>query len=137
MKAVIVSLWVLALATTLRAGHHEHDTVSVAAPRCGWIEGANVRDISNVSEFCAHWVPSGFQIPTVTATRERLWIETPPGLAASLRSDDRTTRELLADWLTRWRTITGYRTASVTLLRRHVEIAKAETTMSGDSISVR
>ena len=117
--------------------HHSGHQLSVPSPKCGWIDGDNIRDRSNLSEFCAQWVPADLRIRSATAMHERLWIEAPPDLASTLRGDGRSTAALLRDWLEQWRTVTGYKTASVTLLRGHVEFAKVQTTMAGDAITIR
>ena len=69
--------------------------------------------------------------------REQLWIEAPADLASTLRGDDQSTATLLRHWLEQWRNITSYKTASVSLLRGHVEFAKVQTTMAGDIVTVR
>jgi hypothetical protein len=137
MKILLTASLVVLSLLTLDARHHNVGDLSVASPRCGWIEGENVRDFSNLEEFCARWVPAGFRIRAASATRERLWIEAPSEVVATLRSGEPTTRALLKQWLDQWRTITGYRTAFVVLLQGHHEIARAQTTLTGDFVSIR
>jgi hypothetical protein len=136
MKALLTTTLLIAIPLAVHAGHHTIGKLSVASPKCGWIEGENVRDFSNLTEFCARWVPMGVPIRGATARGGHLWIEAPPQFAADIRSE-LGTRALLEDWLQRWKTITGYRTAFVTLLQGHREIAKAQTTLTGDVVSLR
>lgn len=117
--------------------HHVGHELSVASPRCGWIDGDDLRDRRNLSEFCTRWVPAAFRIRSASAMKERLWLEAPTDLISGLRGDERSTAALLRNWLEHWRKITGYKTASVILLRGHVEFAKVQTTMAGDAISIR
>lgn len=135
-RLLTASLIVLA-SLSLNARHHATLDVSTRLPKCGWIEGGGVRDVDNLSRFCSRFVPAGYQIIGAGARREHLWIETRVELAAALLGDDQTTRTLLKEWLERWKTLTGYRTASVTLMRNHREVAKAETTMRGDVVTIR
>ena len=138
-SALKVLAWfacVVLLASTVSA-HHSGDELSIRSARCGWIGAEDSRDRRHLSDFCAQWVPADLRIRSATAQHERLWLEAPPDLAAALRSDDRSTAALLQQWLERWRKITGYRTASVILLRSHVEFARVYTTMTGDVVTIR
>jgi hypothetical protein len=116
--------------------HHSGQELAIPSAKCGWIEAENLRDRSNLSEFCAQWIPGEFRIRSVAAARERLWVETPPELAMALRGEVATAR-LLQKWLEEWRKISGYTTASVALLRNHVEFARVHTTMVGDVVTLR
>jgi hypothetical protein len=82
-------------------------------------------------------MPAELRISGASADRDSLWIEAPPDLVSTLRTDDRMTSALLRNWLEHWRKTTGYNTASVTLLRAHVEVARIRTTMRGDVIVMR
>ena len=119
------------------SAHHADHVLSLPSPRCGWIDGEDVRDRRNLTDFCARWVPAALRISSASATRERLWIETPPDVAATLRDDSRRIATLLRSWVEHWRTTTGYRTASVILVRNHIEFARIQTTMTGDVVIVR
>jgi hypothetical protein len=119
------------------AGHHTAARLSVPAPGCGWAEGESLRDRTNLSEFCQRWIPSRLGIRMAAADHEVVQIEASPALVAELRDDGRQTSALLRDWLQHWRALSGYRTASIVLLRNHVEIAKIYTTMSGDVVALR
>jgi len=68
--------------------------------------------------------------------RDQLWIEAPPEVAFSVREDRRTAAALLRQWLEHWKKTTGYRTASVTLVRDHAEVVKIQTTMGGDVVVI-
>lgn len=127
-------LWVLSPPAV--HAHHSGQELSTRSAKCGWIEAEDIRDRSNLSEFCAQWVPAEFRIRSATAVRERLWVEAPPDLAAALRGEV-STATLLRKWLEEWRKITRFSTASVTLLQNHVEFAKVQTTMTGDVVSLR
>ena len=121
---------------TVRA-HHTAMNLSVPAPGCGWAEGDSVRDRSNLSEFCLRWVPLRLGIRMAAADHEVVQIEASPALVAALHDDNRSVAALLRDWLQRWRTLSGYKSASIVLTRNHVEIAKIYTTMAGDVVAVR
>lgn len=132
---VLFTAWLLVVPVlTVHAGHHSHEEISVASPKCRWIDGESVRDIGNLSEFCARFVPVGLQVRAASASRERLWIEITPQLAATLLAGDVAARPLLEDWLERWKTITRYRSASVVLLVGHHEVAKVEATLTADAV---
>jgi hypothetical protein len=133
----LLTTFLLTVTTSVLHAHHTGWGVVTRSAKCGWLEGDNVRDVTNVSTFCVRYIPAGLQIQGVTANREQLWIDAPPELAAMLRENDATTEALLKEWQERWKTISGYRTASVILLRGHGEIASAGTTMSGDFVRVR
>jgi hypothetical protein len=117
--------------------HHGGHMLSVPSPRCGWIDGEDFRDRRHLTDFCARWVSTELRIAGASAIREHLWIEAPPELASTLREDDRATAALLRHWLDHWRKTTGYATASVTLVRSHVEFARIQTTMTGDVVVIR
>jgi hypothetical protein len=117
--------------------HHGGHQLSERSARCGWIDGPSLRDRRNLSDFCSQWMPAELRISSASADKDSLWIEAPPDLVSTLRSDDRTTSALLKNWLDHWRQTTGYTTASVTLLRGHVEVATIRTTMRGDVIVLR
>ena len=132
--AVILPL--VAVQPTAHAHHGGHQ-LSERSARCGWIEGPSLRDRRNLSDFCSRWMPAEVRISSASADRDSLWIEAPPDLLSTLRTDDRMTSALLRDWLARWRKTTGYNSASVTLLRNHVEVATIRTTMRGDVVVLR
>src|SRR5918996_15096 len=139
LRAVCIGTMLLclpALSSSLHA-HHNRQALAVASAKCGWIAGDDIRDRSNLSDFCAQSVPATLQIKRATAAKQQLWIEAPPDLVSTLRDDTGTTAALLRDWLARWRTISGYRTASVVLLRSHMVVARIDTTMTGDTVRIR
>ena len=133
--AVATAGWVL-LSPTLSA-HHAADRLSAPSAKCGWTEGDSLRDRSNLTEFCARWVPAELRIRSASADREQLEIEAPRELALVLKTDDRSTSALLREWLRAWRSISGFQTANVRLMREHAEIGKAYTTMAGDVVTLR
>jgi hypothetical protein len=135
MKFLILVL--LSVIASVGEAHHSMSGVPVKSAKCGWLEGESLRDVRNVTDFCAQSIGSGTRINSVTSDRERLWIEAPPQLAADVRSGESAARQRLGVWLKDWRRITGLRTASVSLVVNHVDVVKAETTMSGDVISIR
>jgi len=137
-KTVYVGALVILLtaAFPVRAHHGGHQ-LSLPSPKCGWIDGPSLRDRRNLADFCARWMPAELRISSASASRDSLWIETPPDLVSVLLADDRTTTALLREWLEHWRKTTGYNTASVTLVRNHIEFARIRTTIAGDMISMR
>ena len=138
MRVVLpLFLCVLSVLSSAVSAHHAADRLSAPSGKCGWTEGDSLRDRSNLTEFCARWVPGELRISSAAADRERLSIEAPRDLALVLKSDDRSTSALLREWLRAWRQISGFPTVEVRLLREHVEIAKAYTTMTGDVVTVR
>jgi hypothetical protein len=68
---------------------------------------------------------------------ERLFIEAPPTLKSTLREDDRHAAALLTHWLQHWRQTSGYRSATVILVSRHIEFARIQSTMKGDVVVIR
>ena len=136
MKAFLVAL-LLAVTTSVVQAHHQSWGAVTKSARCGWLEGDNVRDVTNLTTFCSRWVPAILHVRGVTAHREYLWIDASPELAAALLDNDATTEAILKDWLGKWRAITASRTAFVSVLRGHVEIARAGTAMSGDFVTIR
>jgi hypothetical protein len=127
-------LLLLGAVTSPVGAHHGGHQLSERSPKCGWIDGQSLRDRRNLTDFCARWMPAELRISGASANRDSLWIETPPDLVSILRADDRTTTALLRDWLEHWRKTTGYNTASVILLRNHIEFARIQTTIAGDVI---
>jgi hypothetical protein len=117
--------------------HHAGHQLLLPVTNCGWAEGDSLRDRSNLSEFCARSVPEGLRITGAGAEREHLWLEAPAALALALRDRDAATAALLREWLGRWRAISGYRTAAITLVHNHTEVARVYTTMAGDVVAVR
>jgi hypothetical protein len=135
MKSLtIVFLFLIA---SVCEAHHSVAGVPLRSAKCGWLEGESLRDVRNVAHFCAQSVGAGPQIYSVTSDRDRLWIETPPHVAMDIRSGDEAARLRLRTWLKEWRRITGFANASVSLVVNHVDVARADTTMSGDVISIR
>ena len=119
------------------AAHHGGHRLSVPSPKCGFIDGEDLRDRRHLADFCARWVPADLQVRSASAIREQLWIEAPPEIVFSLRTDGPPTAVLLKEWLNHWKKTTGYETASVALWRDHREVARIHTTMQGDVIVVR
>lgn len=117
--------------------HHTAMSLSVPAPGCGWAEGDSLRDRNNLSEFCQRWISPRLGIRMAAANHEVVEIEASPALVAALKDDSRSVSALLSDWLKHWRTVSGYKSASIVLVRNHIEIAKIYTTMSGDVVAVR
>jgi hypothetical protein len=118
-------------------GHHTAARMSVPAPGCGWAEGDSLRDRNNLFEFCQRWIPPRLGIRMAAADHEVVQIEASPALVAALKDDNRSVSALLRDWLQHWRAVSGYKSASVVLMRNHMEIAKVYTTMSGDVVALR
>jgi hypothetical protein len=134
---VAASLLSLCLLPSVGWAHHGGHKLLVPSPRCGWIDGQNLRDRRNLADFCADWMPAQLRISSASADRESLWIEASPELVSVLREQDRTMAALLRDWLEHWRKTTGYRTASVILVSQHIEFARIRTTMTGDVVVIR
>lgn len=131
---LLVALW---SASSTASAHHADHRLSEPSPRCGWIDGEDLRDRRNLADFCTQWMPAELRIRGASADRERLWIEAPGDLASTLRESDRTTAALLREWLQHWRQTTGYSSASVVLVRQHLEFARIQTTMAGDVVMIR
>src|SRR5690349_3709031 len=89
--AVVVAL--LANAPDLVA-HHSGHTLSIRSARCGWVEGDDLRDRRNASDFCTRWVQPDLRITNASANHQRLWIETPSALASSLLEDQQAVASL-------------------------------------------
>jgi hypothetical protein len=134
VAALLVVLW---SASFTASAHHADHRLAERSPKCGWIDGEDPRDRRNLADFCTQWMPAELHISGASADHERLWIEASRDLAATLRENDRTTAALLHEWLVHWRQTTGYTSASVILLRQHVEFARIQTTMSGDVVMIR
>jgi len=117
--------------------HHAGHALSVSSPRCGWVEGDNLRDRRLAAEFCGRWIESELGIAGASAIGERLWIEAPPTLRSALREDNRHAAALLTNWLQHWRQVSGYKAATVILMARHVEFARVQSTMKGDVVVLR
>jgi hypothetical protein len=128
---LLVALW---LTSSTPYAHHADHRLSEPSPKCGWIDGRDLRDRRNLADFCTRWMPAELRINGASADRERLWIEAPTDPASTLRGNDRTTAALLREWLEHWRRTTGYTSASVVLVRQHIEFARIQTTMSGDVV---
>lgn len=131
---LLVALW---SASSTASAHHADHRLSESSPKCGWIEGEDLRDRRNLADFCTQWMLAELRIRGASADRERLWIEAPADLASTLRESDRTTAALLREWLQHWRQTTGYSSASVVLVRQHLEFARIQTTMAGDVVMIR
>jgi hypothetical protein len=134
---VVASLVSLCAIPSVAWAHHGGHELSVPSPKCGWIEGESLRDRRNLADFCADSMPTQFRISSASAIWETLWIEASPELVSMLRDDNRTTAALLRAWLEHWRKTTGYSTASVILVRQHIEFARIQTTMRGDVVMIR
>jgi hypothetical protein len=135
---LLAAVCLAALPVVTVGAHHDHHDIHVRSLRCGWLEGDDLRDIRNLSDFCERSMPATFRIAAATAERERLWLEAPAETVAALRVDDRTAaRALLADWLRQWKRVSGYPNASLVLMYKHVEVGRAQTMISGDTVIVR
>ena len=134
-----VGLVVLGLggATAALQAHHAGHALSVPSRTCGWVDGDNLRDRRLAADFCGRWIEGELGIAGASAIGERLWIEAPPTLRSALREDNRHTAALLTNWLQHWRQTSGYKTATVILVSRHVEFARVESTMKGDVVVLR
>jgi hypothetical protein len=131
---LLAALW---STSSIASAHHADHRLAEPSARCGWIDGPELRDRRNLERFCTRWVPADLRVSNASADRERLWIEAPADLASALRENDRTTAALLRGWLEHWRQTTGYTSASVVLVRRHIEFARIQTTMDGDVVVIR
>ena len=137
MKYLLVPCLVVFSGLALHA-HHDHHDIHIRSVTCGWIEGDDLRDIRNLSDFCRRSVPATFRIASAAATREQLWIEAPADVVAAMRIDGpAATRTLLQEWLQQWKRISRYPAASVVLMYRHAEVGSAQSTVRGDTITVR
>jgi hypothetical protein len=134
---LLVGIFMLLVITPSVRAHHSGWGPMTLSPKCGWLEGDNIRDLTNVRTFCAQSIPAALRVQAATANREYLWVDAPRELTAALRENDSTTETILRDWLHRWRAISGYPTAFVIVLRNHVEIARAGTAMRGDFVTVQ
>jgi hypothetical protein len=137
MKGVAASLTLLLVGTVPVDAHHAMFGPRALSASCGWMDADTTRDLANLSTFCADSVPEQWRVRGATANQERLWLEAPADLLARLRERDPEARTLVTAWLAQWRRITGARGASIVLLRQHVDIATAASTMAGDVIRVR
>ena len=132
----VLALWIGGSPTQVGA-HHAGHALSVPSPKCGWVEGDDLRDRRLAAEFCGRWIDGELGIAGASAIGERLWIEAPPTLKSTLREDDRHTAALLTQWLQHWRQSTGYKNATIILVSEHVEFAKIQSTMAGDVVKIR
>src|SRR5919106_4895494 len=106
-RACMLAVTAATVAPSITHAHHTVSGVPIRSSTCGWIEGESLRDVRHLSDFCAESVPAGFHIISVTANRERLWIEAPSDLVARMRAGDEQPRALLRTWLEQWRVVTG------------------------------
>ena len=132
---VVVTLWLSSAASDVTA-HHSGHRMSGPSAKCGFIDGDNLRDRRHLTDFCAGAALTNVRIRSASATRERLWIEAPPEVGLELQEEARSTAALLKQWLVSWKETTGYRTASVTLMRGHAEVARIQTTMDGEVVVI-
>ena len=134
----LLTLSLIVVTTSPLHAHHTGWRAASKSLKCGWLEGSNVHDATNLRTFCFRWIPAAVQIEGAAANREYLWIDASPDLAASLWNHEAATAALLKDWLDGWKAITGYRTATVVVLRRdHLEIARAGTGTRGEFVMIR
>jgi hypothetical protein len=131
---LLVAVW---STSSIASAHHADHRLSEPSTKCGWIDGPDLRDRRNLANFCTRWMPAELRISGASADGERLWIEASKDLTSTLRDSDRTTAALLREWLERWRQTTGYTSASVVLVRQHIEFARIQTTMAGDVVTIR
>jgi hypothetical protein len=135
--ATVLTVFVLGPAPVDLRAHHGGHALSVPSPRCGWVDGDDLRDRRLAAEFCGRWIDGELGIAAASAIGERLWIEAPPTLKSTLREDDRHTAALLTNWLQHWRQTSGYKTATVILVSGHTEFARIQSTMKGDVVVIR
>jgi hypothetical protein len=132
-----VGVIVVGLGAAAVHAHHAGHALSVPSARCGWVDGSDLRARRLATEFCGRWIDGELGIAGASAMGERLFIEAPPTLRSALREDDRHTAALLTNWLEHWRQTSGYRSATVILVSRHVEFARIQSTMKGDVVVIR
>ena len=125
--AKVLVLCVLVGVPPVCEAHHTMTGVPVRSAKCGWLQGDSLRDLRNLSDFCANVVAGRTYIGGVASHRERLWIEAPPEFAADVRTGERAAQQRLASWLAAWRRISGYRHASVAIVTNHVDVVTVVT----------
>lgn len=104
------------------AAHHSRSGVPVKSAKCGWLQGESVRDLRNVSDFCAAFAADETAVRGAVSDRERLWLDATPGFAADVLTGEPEARMRVARWLAEWRRISGYDRASIAIVANHVDV---------------
>ena len=104
---------------------------------CRQIDGETQKDKENLSRFCNKGISKG-AVVKAEAMDSLLWISVPKSMATAMMGDRLQAEQLVKVWMRGWRAETGRKAVTVYVLWEDVEVAKGDTTWTGeDRITVK
>jgi hypothetical protein len=106
------------------------------SPTCGPVNGKSSIDRQNVLTFCKENIVKG-TVVGAEAIESLLWIKVSRDMADQMRADRLNTEQIVKNWMTEWRKITGSKAVTVYVKWEDVEIATGgNTALSGDRVTI-
>lgn len=107
------------------------------SPTCGTVTGKTQKDLDNVLAFCAAGIMKG-AVVGADAMDSLLWLKLSRAMADGIRADKLSGQQLITVWMRGWKTYSGSKAVTVSVLWMDVEIAEGQTTMlRGDQVTIR
>ena len=109
--------------------------VSGFSPTCGSIVGQTREDLNNVRQFCKN-ITDG-SVEGVVGAESLLVIKVDREMAYVMQARAMETEQMILAWMRGWKTLTDRRVVTVTVEWGDVEIAKGQTTLRDDRVTIR
>ena len=128
---LMVYLWAVNVPSPVFA----QQSFSGRSETCGPIVGQTKQDIQNVQQFC-RVVPEGAAVGAY-AIESLLWVKVTRNIAEAMRADRLGAEQLVKNWMTRWKGLSGSEVVTIQVEWRDVLIAEGQTTVfSGDRVTI-
>ena len=103
---------------------------------CGEIAGQTAEDVGYVRRFCAQGIAEGMLRGAYASESMLVMKLASADMARIMRTRRLDTETLILNWMRGWRSVTGRRAVTVIVEWGDVEIAKGQTRMSGDQVTI-
>ena len=97
--------------------------------------GRTKQELQNVQQFCRA-VPEGVAVGAY-AMESLLWVKVTRNMAVAMRADRLSAEQLVKNWMTRWKSLSGSEVVTIQVEWQDVLIAEGQTTVfSGDRVTI-
>ena len=127
----MVCLWAVNVPSPVFA----QQSFSGRSETCGPIVGKTKQELQNVQQFCRA-VPEGVAVGAY-AVESLLWVKVTRNMAEAMRADRLGAEQLVKNWMTSWKNLSGSKSVTIQVEWRDVLIAEGQTTVfSGDRVTI-
>lgn len=113
-------------------------TASPTFGACKTARGSTGKDLNNALAFCRQVVLKEMDIQGVIANDSIVHIKVVRDFANALMADRLSAEQLIIQWMSSWKTISGSSAVAVFVEWNDVEVAKGQTTLlSGDEVTIK